>query len=178
MEKAPATREVSAEEFFTSPSAPGEHRLIVSRELRLNPNAFVAYIYFYVAPGLPLSKLAEVRKVYRSVYRSKDLDIGLARAIGSIKDKYEPLLHLYDPPNGGPMACPLCGVAIDGDPEHWRLSGRAPCAVRAYLTKEEAALELGALGATPESLEAAKIMDQPFVVNAAMAVLRGRRLHW
>lgn len=174
----PKTRTLSAEEFFTTPRRPGERIGIKRRELRLNPNAFVAYLYFYLAPGFPVSKLAEVRRAYRSIYQHKDLDEGLARALGALRDKHEPLLPLPEPPKGGPMACPLCGVAIDGDPEHWRLSGRASCAIRAYLTREEAVLELGALGATPESVEGAKVRDQPFVVNAAMAVLRGKRLNW
>lgn len=174
----PMIRDVSAEEFFTTPKRPGEWVRIKSLELRFNPNAFVAYFYLYLAPGAPIKALTEVRKAYRSIPLRENYEIGLVKVLDRLQSKYGPVLPSPDPPKDGLITCPLCGAAIDADPEHWRLAGRRSCAVRAYLTKEEAILELGALGATPESVEASKVADAPFVVNAAMAILRGKRLNW
>ncbi len=143
-----------------------------------NPNALVAFVYFYLVPGMPPSQLGKVRAIYRRARASLDPEEVLARGVGKLREKYEPLLPLPKPPKGGPMPCPVCGAALDADPEHWRLAGRARCPVRAYLTKEEAVLELASLGATPESVEAAKLMDAPFVVNAGVAVLKGTPLEW
>ena len=168
-------RYLEPEEFFQSS---GEGRYIPLATLRSNPNALVAYIYFHLLPGMPPTELAKVRALYRGLFHTQESEKWFVRTLRKLREKHEPLFPPPDPPRGGPLACPICEAAIDADPEHWRISGRARCPVRAFLSKEEAVLELGALGATPESVEDYKIMDKPYIVNAGMAVLKGRRLKW